>query len=53
MIEDIRIEILWCCQATEGDLWPDEIAERLGLDIWDTIEAMEMLAGAGQLKRLA
>ena len=42
----------WCCRATEGDLWPDEIAERLVLDICDTIEAMEMLADAGQLKRL-
>jgi hypothetical protein len=52
MIEDVRIEILWCCRATEGDLWPDEIAERLGLDICETIKAMEMLGDAGQLKRL-
>lgn len=52
MIEDIRLEILWCCRTTEGDLWPDEIAERLGLDIFDTIEAMEMLEDAGQLKTL-
>ncbi len=53
MIEDIRIEIMWCCRATEGELWPDEIAERLMLDICDTIEAMELLADAGQLKPFA
>lgn len=52
MIEDIRLEILWCCRTTEGALWPDEIAERLGLDICETIEAMEMLGDAGQLARL-
>ena len=52
MDEDIRLEVLWCCQMTDGDLWPDEIADRLALDLCETIEAMEMLADAEQLKRL-
>ena len=52
MIEDIRPEILWCCRCMNGELWPDEIAERLDLDVCETIEAMEMLADAGQLEPL-
>ena len=52
MIEDIRHEILWCCRGMNGELWPDEIAERLDLDVCETIEAMEMLADAGQLEPL-
>ncbi len=52
MIEDIRHEILWCCRGMEGELWPDEIAEKLDLGICEVIEAMEMLGDAGQLEPL-
>ena len=48
-IEDIRFEILWYCRTTKGELWPDEIAQRLRLNYFETAEAMEMLAEAGQL----
>ena len=51
-VEDIRHEILWCCKTTTGELWPDEIAERLGLDICEVIEAMEALADSEQLIRM-
>ncbi len=52
MIEDIRLEILWCCRGMNGELWPDDIAERLDLDMCETEEAMKMLADAGQLERI-
>ena len=52
MIEDIRHEILWCCRGIDGELWPDEVAEHLDLDLCETIEAMKMLADAGQLEPL-
>ena len=51
-VEDIRHEILWYCQGIDGELWPDDIAERLDLDICEAIEAMEMLADAKQLEPL-
>ncbi len=50
MGEDIRSEILWYCRTLDGEFWPSDIAEKLDLDLCETIEAMEMLAAAGQLK---
>ena len=52
MVEDIRLEILWYCRGKEGELWPDDVAEYLDLGICETLEAMEMLADAGQLERI-
>ena len=51
-IEDIRLEILWMCQTTDGEFWPDEIASRLRLDYFETADALKMLAEAGQIVRL-
>lgn len=51
-LEDIRLEIMWYCKGTEGELWPDEIADYLVLDICEVIEAMGMLADAKQIREI-
>jgi len=51
MIEDARHEILCCCYATTGIIWPSDVAKKLRLDPFETQVIMEELANTGQLKR--